>query len=341
MAIKELKNGRYQVDYSQTVHKADGTRKVKRRRESFDTFEDADCRQAEIRRLRKRGHLSEPVKYSLRFLVQDYEKYLKIKGRSPNYLIRVQTSKNALFPFFDFPVSSLTPEIIQDYILLRQQLGKSNQTIRNELGLLRATLNRKRRNINDFKNESIPFLNFEMPGVEHKIPELPEPKIFQKIFNNLSGQSEEDTLNTKKLFYFLFATGSRFGETIALTADDVKNGQIHFYKKTKRKLERWVDLPKLPFKLPEKGLLFVRNSKPWREWTLLSRIRKACDKVGTPWIRIHDLRRGAATFRLASGENPYSVMQNLGWRDFKMMQEHYINFARQYKFKGSYLPKWR
>ena len=335
MAIKQLKSGKWQIDYSVTVHDDSGENKrIKRVRESYSTFESAKIRQMEISRKRKDGERLISKNCPLKGVVFRYREWLGEQGKSINYLKRVDSSIKELFPIFDVNIKSLSYSLIDDYFSYQRSTGKAGQTILNEYSVIRAASKWGRR-----RGFEIPYIDYELPKITHKVPEIPTPTQIQEIFNFLYGHSDKDTIDTKKAFYFYLATGCRFSEGAAVQVSDISNDMIKFHRETKRGYTRYCPLPDFPFELPKKGLILTRLGQPWLENCLRKRIQRACKESGCHKITIHTLRHAHATYSLALGDNIYDVMSRCGWKSFQIVQ-NYVTAAKHYKIK-SYLPKWK
>ncbi len=184
----------------------------------------------------------------------------------------------------------------------------------------------------------MPSVDYKLPKITHQVPEVPTPEQIQQIFDNLSGETDDDTIDTKKAFYFYLSTGCRFSEGAFLRVSDISNNLIKFHRETKRGYTRYCPFPALPFDLPKKGLVLTRLGKPWKENALIKRIQRACAAVNCHKIQIHTLD-AHATYSLALGDNVYDLMSRCGWKSFAIV-EQYVESARQYNIK-SYLPEWK
>jgi len=49
------------------------------------------------------------------------------------------------------------------------------------------------------------------------------------------------------------------------------------------------------------------------------------DRAGLPWLRLHDLRHACATFLLASGASPRTVMKTLGHSQIALTMNTYAH----------------
>lgn len=74
----------------------------------------------------------------------------------------------------------------------------------------------------------------------------------------------------------------------------------------------------------DNGLVFASTVGTLLEPRNVSRrFNQLRDRAGLPWLRLHDLRHGCATFLLAAGVEPRTVMEILGHATIRMTMETY------------------
>ncbi len=334
MSIKKLNSGRFQITY--VFNK-------KKKRESFDTITEAKIRLLEIsaERLKQKNNSGpDDNKTTIQFCANAWVNWLKSRNRSPKYIKRIHAGFNHIFPFLKTSgiiyVAQLNKFILDGYFKFRKEQGARQQTIINEYRMLHAALAWAQSRDIILVNK---IAKYKPEPAKHRIPRVPTPEEIQKIFDNLP------SLDTKKIFYFILAIGSRYAETIELRADDIQDNTIKFHRATKLGYIRYVKLPELPFKLPKKGLLFTFQKHKWTSNTLLSHIQKACKKANVPKINIHTLRHAHATYSLIIGGQENSLQEILvrcGWRSLDMLTR-YMDKNRTFHLTNinKYLPDWK
>lgn len=144
----------------------------------------------------------------------------------------------------------------------------------------------------------------------------------------------------KVFFSFLFWTGCRRGEAVALQIKDVKNGyatikysqtnQKDGLKPTKTKQPRTIQLDDVLWEdiqpLLEKDTPYVfGKSKGFAIKSIERRWAKAKKASGLPNIRIHDLRHSHATWLINSGVNIVAVSKRLGHADVNQTLKTYTH----------------
>ncbi len=330
---KNLPDGRILIDYR--LH-------GRRVREKYSTELEADLRLNEIERLRLMGHNAKPWDATIANCIDRWITFLRQRGRQPAYLDRIDVALNNIIPFLNQrgieTVGKLNKTTIDDYYAYRRKLGRKDQTILNEYRVVNSAINWA---VSRDIVEKNPINGYRFDQIVHEIPEVPMPEDIQKIFDHLTDD------DTRSIFYYILAMGSRFGETVALTAEniDAGNNTVAYNKSVKGgdRYRRTAKLRPMPFEFPARGRLFTLEGRPWLNRTLLSRIEGACALAGLPKITVHTLRHAHATFELAAGNQTSSIqalMARCGWRTMHMVSR-YMEKSRTYELKdGHYLPTW-
>ncbi len=74
----------------------------------------------------------------------------------------------------------------------------------------------------------------------------------------------------------------------------------------------------------DSGLLFASTiGTPLEPRNVNRRFEELRDRAGLPWLRLHDLRHGCATFLLAQGVEPRTVMEVLGHSTYRLTMDLY------------------
>jgi integrase len=160
------------------------------------------------------------------------------------------------------------------------------------------------------------------------------------------------------LFVLALTVGLRRGELVALRWEDVNvdagtmrvrrsaqrvGGTLQFVEPKTRNSRRPVPLPRMAVEAlkrqrerqdaeradagqrwKENGLVFASTVGTLMEpRNVTRRFTQLRDKAAMPWLRLHDLRHACATFLLAAGVEPRTVMEILGHSTVRMTMERY------------------
>ncbi|WP_250289514.1 tyrosine-type recombinase/integrase [Frankia sp. CiP1_Cm_nod1] len=160
------------------------------------------------------------------------------------------------------------------------------------------------------------------------------------------------------LFVLALTMGLRRGELLGLRWDDVDldartlwvrrsaqrvSGQLRLVEPKTHGSRRTVPIPALAVDALERqrkrqadernkageswqnnGLVFASTvGTPMEPRNVTRRVQQLRDGAGLPWLRLHDFRHGCATFLLASGIEPRTVMEILGHTTVRMTMERY------------------
>jgi len=160
------------------------------------------------------------------------------------------------------------------------------------------------------------------------------------------------------LFVLALTVGLRRGELVALRWADANvdagtmrvrrsaqrvGGTLQFVEPKTRNSRRPVPLPRMAVdalkrQKERQDAERARAGKRWKENDLVfastvgtlmeprnvtRRFTQLRDKAGMPWLRLHDLRHACATFLLAAGVEPRTVMEILGHSTVRMTMERY------------------
>ncbi|NLC96171.1 MAG: site-specific integrase [Erysipelotrichaceae bacterium] len=150
-----------------------------------------------------------------------------------------------------------------------------------------------------------------------------------------------DNYIMKALFTFLFFTGCRRGEALALHKEDIKNNQANIYKSYKRasigvssvkneKSIRIIDLNKRTLSaieplLSNEGDYLFGGLNPLSTSTVDRYFKIGIQSSGVKPIRIHDLRHSHATILINQGINIVAVSRRLGHSDINMTLKVYTH----------------
>ena len=124
----------------------------------------------------------------------------------------------------------------------------------------------------------------------------------------------------RNLFAFLYMTGCRRSEALALRYDDIEGNRCHIRGTKTKTSDRWITLPDavvsalqpvLAQSSPERPFVFG-GEEMLNKRTVQDVFKRSEKTAGVPEIRIHDLRHSFASNVIASGANIVAVSKYLG-----------------------------
>ena len=150
------------------------------------------------------------------------------------------------------------------------------------------------------------------------------------------------------LFRFLYVSGCRKGEALALSFDDIdlEKGTVRINKSLTRKTSgkpyaittpknkfsnRTIEMPQgllaelLETKKSNEDLFVFGGSTPIAENTLTRKHNKWCQVSGVPHIRIHDLRHSCASYLISQGISIVAVSKRLGHASISQTLDTYCH----------------
>lgn len=256
------------------------------------------------------------------------EKFVEWKGTQlkPSSLTDLESRvNNNILPFFEtMYVREISPEIITDWQISLKKFSYNTKKILFSCLKSIFEFGRKRYKIPSPMQDVDPFRNSNT----QKQIQFWTPEEFLTFIDFV------DNKMYHALFTFLYNSGCRIGEALALTKDDIdlENNSVKIYKSVSRKFKgetfsisgpkntasfRTVFLPapviqELSELAGDKNFIFSHGDAPITS----SGIRKYFGKViklsGVKKIRIHDLRHSCASLLISQGNSIKAVSAHLG-----------------------------
>lgn len=260
------------------------------------------------------------------------DRYIELKSKflSPTTIRSYKAMrKSMLKSIMDVNLNELTNADISNALNEDSLAGKSDKTIKNEHGLLSATLAEFRP---DFASK--PRLPKRKKKQEIVIPTEEEMK---KIWNEAKG--------TKYELPILIASwmGLRESEVKGLKFSDIQNGSLHvqralvrtetgFAEKPPKTIsgDRWIKIPEPIMKLIE---VLPHNSgeeyiiKPSAS-AIYNNLKSFCERVGARPCRFHDLRHFAASEMHSLGIPDKYISERMGHATDNMLRTVYEHVLR-------------
>lgn len=218
-------------------------------------------------------------------------------------------------------IKRITKDDLMEWRAELSQTDYSTRTKNTSISLVKSVFTYASE-VYDFKNPAVLLKKFKMSDIEV----MQEMKVWTpEEFNKFIGEVKSEKY--KLFFEFLFWTGCRRGEAIALQKKDVSNGRAVIkysqrsckegLKPTKTKQKRTIILDNTLWNniqplLQEPGDYLFGGQNPISPTTAESIFKKAIMESGVPLIRIHDLRHSHATWLINNGVNIVAVSKRLG-----------------------------
>lgn len=262
------------------------------------------------------------------------------------YLDSSEDSKNDHHKHFEIRFANLYEKPIidiskQDLIEWRSELGKTpyatitkNKTLSYVRGVYRFA-----NEMYDVPNIATVLKNFKKTDKEATSEmEVWTPEEFEQFL------SEVDEPEYKVFFEFLYWTGCRRGEAIALQKRHVKDHmvtirysqklRVNGLKPTKTKNTRnitiddtlWSHLQ--PYIIGRDGYVFG-DPKGLHPTSIEERYKKAISRSGVKYIKLHNLRHSHATWLICNGVNIVAVSKRLGHASITQTLETYTHLLNQ------------
>lgn len=267
--------------------------------------------------------ISRPSDKTLKSVVADYIK-AREPVRSPSTIRGYTQIKDLRFSeYMDKPAVSINYQQ-----MINDELGvASPKTVKNAWMLIRASLDAA----------DIPVPKVELPMVPVKDLSYLQPEEIPKFLKAIRGDSAE-------IGILILLHGLRLSEAKGLTWNniDTKNSVMHIrgarvrgtdgyvQKATNKNTASSRDVPIMIPRLAEllKG---VKDKTGYvitaPESTLLSHVRRACERAGVTVVSNHGLRRSMASLAYHVGLTERQLMALGGWSDYQTMHKVYIRLA--------------
>lgn len=277
---------------------------------------------------------------SFEILVNQYQKQAALRLKPMTYYSKSGIIKNHILPYFaDMPINKINRRIINEWKnkLLAQDLKPSYMRAIN--AQLSAIFNYAVDNYNLEDNPCSGLGKLHKANSNINYWTLEEFRKFAMTFTQP---------HHIMIFYLLFWTGMRIGETLALTWDDInfENNSITINKTFSRlhqkdiittpktaKSERIVIMPQF---IADMLKDFKRITKYCTErifdishYTIRDRLKDHAIMAGLPPIRIHDLRHSHASLLINANFSPIEVADRLGHANASITLKVYSHFYSQ------------
>ncbi|GGQ77720.1 tyrosine-type recombinase/integrase [Couchioplanes azureus] len=249
------------------------------------------------------------------------------------------------------PLDKLTPTMIRRVLTAKTGEGLSATTVRHIHGLVRNVLSDAQREELLHRNPALAVRAPSARTVERRALTVDEAR---RLLDSIAGERLE------ALWVCALTVGLRRGELLGLRWSDLDfaggaltvrqtvlrvDGRLVFTPPKTDRSRRTVPVPaqtlallrrhrrqqdeeraKADERWREHGLVFAsRLGTPMEPRNLDREWHATRERAGLPWLRLHDLRHACATFLLASGASPRTVMQTLGHSQISLTMNTYAH----------------
>ena len=244
---------------------------------------------------------------------------------------------NKYVTFADVPVDKITKQVLLEWYVLFIKEDIATSTKNNVIGIVKAALK--------FGNEfyGLPNHSAVLKKLRREKKHTIYPTWTVEEFNQFIQHVEPPY---QQYFLFLYSTGVRRGEAMALRAEDFKNGSVHIYHQIKYLKDGFMplktDSSERTIKLPPSLLSSITplvnacgdgfvfgGEAPLTITNIQRKFTKGIEESGVKKIRIHDLRHSFATNAINNGCNIVAVSKYLGHSTIQQTLETYTHLLEK------------
>lgn len=334
-----------------------GNELVLKRLSGYDTKSEAETAYY-IFKNKSNEELSELAKLPFLALKVSYLQYKESRIRESSYIAYEQEIKHYLEPYFkDSNVFKLTKKNIVDW----QNWLNEFRTSRGNKPLEHSKKQKCHERLISMLNYAVEFYNLPLNAAKQvktfpNINPVKKEMLFWTETEFKTFIATVDEIEYKTLFAFLYLTGTRKGEALALTWQDInfdkkkviisKSASVKTktaaFKITAPKnfsSNREIYLPESLLELLKEYKAHCATYKNFREScylfgfnrplppeTVRRNFNNYCDTAGVKRIRIHDQRHSHASLLINKGQNILAVAQRLGHSDIEQTLNTYSHF---------------
>lgn len=323
MASYEKRNNLWSVRFRVVV---DG-REVNKRLSGFKTRKEAENAYNEyVASVSEAENNDVVIPVCFSELVELYIDYSKPRMKESSFYSMMSKMRLHIIPTFnDFKIAKINPPVILKW---QNSLAQYSFKYRSGLNVLLSSIFKFGNRYYDLPNPMVkvePIRNLE----RKKEMSIWTPLEFENFLKVV------DDYSYKLFFRFLYISGCRKGEGLALSYDDIdlEKGTVKIDKSITRKgkqrpfevtttknkySDRTLVMPiefiqeLLKQQEIQKGNFVFGGEKPFADNTLTRKFNNWCSLANVPKIRIHDLRHSSASFLISKGISVVAVSRRLG-----------------------------
>lgn len=225
------------------------------------------------------------------------------------------------FPYMDSPIEKVSRNQLLEWRNNLKEKGLATRTMNRGIGYIKS-LCAFANKVYSIPDNSVILNSYKLQPKDKQEMQVWDVEEFNKFISCVD-------LEVYKIFYtFLYWTGCRRGEAIALCKDDIKGNIININKsmryakygfktpkteQSKRKIQIDKELQKMLQPLIKMANPFIFGGEhPLNTTQIEKHFNQAILKSGVKRIRIHDLRHSHATLLINNGVNIVAVSKRLG-----------------------------
>lgn len=326
MPVIKERNGSWTVRISKRV---DGKRiqKVKR---GFRTRAEASMYEAQAK-VEGIGSTSAPFETMLNAYL-DYSE----ASKTSRYLKTTFVTRH--FPMRSAPINKITKEKLVEWRNALRTSGIATRTINRGLQYIKSTF-QYASEVYGIQNVGTVLKSYKLSKEDKQEMSTWDADEFNKFLKCVHGDYY------KGFFTFLFWTGCRRSEGLAVCKDDFIGNTVHIWRSIKHysggflplktdSSERYVTLDKKTYEslkpLIENGSPFVFGGQRSLPITCVQReFTRAIEESGVKKIRIHDLRHSHASLLIANGVPIVAVSRRLGHANINITLATYTHLLQK------------
>lgn len=329
MPVYKEENGTYSVRYYSKDPVTQESKQIRKR--GFRTRREATAWEAESRTERKTTRSSATFWEIFQRQLDNNDTSLTTRDKKEKWV-------NMYFSeYTDTPIEKITKAQLVDWRNNLKNTGLAVRTLNCGLQYVRSVF-AFYSTVYGGLNAGSALKNFKLTKADKAEMQIWTPEEF-----NLFAEAVENPV-VRAYFTFLFWTGCRRGEGLALTADCFQGNRCHIYRSVKHfknglrplktdSSERTITIDRNTMEiiqpLVEDADPFVFGKvAPIGSTTVDREFRRAIKASGVKQIRIHDLRHSHASFLLNNGANILAVSKRLGHATVTQTLETYAHLMQ-------------
>ncbi len=280
---------------------------------------------------------SKTTKTSATFM-QMFEENLKYLNSSETAATMKRSWITRHFPYCSEPIEKITKPMLIEW---RNSLESSDLAVRTRnrgIGYVRSVFTYANA-IYNVPNNGVVIRSFKLKKEDKKEMSTWDVDEFNRFIECVHGEYY------RGYFTFLFWTGCRRSEGLAVCKDDFDGRTVHIWRSIKHysggflplktdSSERYITLDTKTYEalkpLIEKGSPFIFGGQRSLPITCVQReFERAIKESGVKRIRIHDLRHSHASFLLGNNVPPVAVKDRLGHSSLSQTLSTYAHLMRE------------
>lgn len=242
------------------------------------------------------------------------------------------------FPLHDVPIQKITRPALIAWRNELKDSGLATRTMNRGLGYVKGVLSHAAK-IYGIPDNSVVLNNYKLTKKDKEEKQVWTLEEFQRFIDCV------DSPQYRAYFTFLYWTGCRRSEGLAVCKDDFKGNKVHIWRSIKHykngflplktdSSERTITIDK---KTMRELKPFIQNAEPFVFGTYRSlsittvqrTFTAAIKKSGVKPITIHDLRHSHATLLINAGVNIVAVSKRLGHSSINITLKTYAHLLEE------------